>query len=181
MKERKNATIIIRLTILLLLVACDKEGTTQPSNTLSDGTIEFIADEQGYSFNSDKVYQMSAEWGDEGNLLNQIDLGWSDYQLATPKYVNGDIHDQRIIHLGLIDFDSLATFTEDNWDWSYGPSWSDELSDWNFHEEGFISHVFILKTHSNTFAKLKVLSQDWDNHKITIKYVHQEDGTKNFE
>ena len=172
---------MILLIVALFVVSCSEVNDEPTGETLVSGTIEFTDDEQGYSFSSGELSHFGSSWAGEGSLLNEIDIAWGDYHLATPKFIDGNIIDQRIIHLGIIDYDSLKSFSEDDWKWSYGPDWDDDIPGWAFHQEGFLDHVFLLKTHANTFAKLKVIEIDWSNHSIIVQYLLQNDGSKVFE
>jgi hypothetical protein len=158
----------------------DKKNKNSTQKTLENGlitgTITFTGDEQGYSFEKDKIYKMSSSWAREGKKLNYIDIAWSDFNLATPILdgKNG-IMDFRLHHMGTIDFDNLSYFevdSEDYWKWAYG------RDDGN---NEFKDHVFILKTHKGTYVKFIVKNIDRDSQSIDIEYIHQPNGTKSFQ
>tara|TARA_B100001250_G_scaffold384066_1_gene378526 strand:- start:369 stop:869 length:501 start_codon:yes stop_codon:yes gene_type:complete len=161
--------ILLLIVPLLFFNSCKNS-----KDDLVFGTINFTGDEQGYSFEQDKVYEMSSSWIKEGKRLNNIDIGWSDFNLATPKYSTNDIIDFRLHHMGVVDFNDLVSFevdSDDYWTFAYG-------ADDGSHE--FIDEVFILKTHKDTYVKLIVKNINIKRKAIEIEYVHQLNGTKTF-
>ena len=133
------------------------------------GTINFSGDEQGYSFDEEKIYQLSSSWIREGEKLNNIDIAWSDFHLATPKYSKSsynDIRDYRIHH----------SDSDDYWQFAYGPD-VDGVGQIDIK----INDVFFLKTHKGTYVKLIVKDINDITKALKIEYVHQLNGTKIFE
>ncbi len=160
-------------TTLIFLIYFCLQGYSQ-SNLIS-GMITFNKDELGYSFVNDSTYYMGSGWAKNGELLNSIDIGWSDFNLLTPKYgIDGSIIDNRLIHLGKVNFNNTQSFDSNDWKFYYG-------RDDGLGPEDLINHVFVLKTHNKTYVKFIVRNVDWNSNKIEIEYIHQLNGTRIFD
>ena len=112
-----------------LLMSCQSSD----SRAMTEGEIEFTANNQGYSFQENKVYQLPADWDGGGELGDKIDLAWLDYHLVTPGFDRGSMFNYGIGHLGVVNFDGYSSFDVMSHRSSYGPSWQGFLSDSNWN------------------------------------------------
>ena len=135
-------------------------------STLEKGTISFTADEQGFDFSTNKLYQLKSSWGeipDTAGIL-RCDLILSDkFLCASPFITNNTVTlNSGIVDMGIIDFDNLTEAPE-------------ILSNTVFKIQS--NHVYCFKTQEGKYAKVKANSQI-DNYPITLDWVFQSDGSK---
>lgn len=177
-----SAIQLILVSQVLFLIACTKD-------TLQSGVIRFSHDEMGVSFKFDTVFSLHGD--NKWDLIDQCDLIWSDSGLGTAKKADAlpvnpvdefDFYENRLAHLGKVNFDSIKSVDTDEWRAIYG---SGAYGMKNISREDFVGHVFIVKTHFNTYVKLIVtdVELDPDGHvrsQMTFTYLHQLNGTKKF-
>lgn len=179
MMRTTSAILILLVSQVLLLIACKKQ-------TLQSGVIHFSHDEMGVSFKSDTVFWLHGD--KKWDLADQCDFVWSDGGFATLKKTvahpvdDFDLYEDRLAHLGKVNFDSIKSVDTDDWRAIYG---SGAYGMKNVGREDFVDHVFIVKTHFNTYVKLIVtdveLDSDYDvRSQITFTYLHQLNGTREF-
>jgi len=155
---KKSMLLGILFLFVMFLVSCGK-------NTLKMGTTTFPDDECGFNFENEEIIQLpGGGWRDFPDLVNQMDLGWSDeYISAVPTIQGQNLSTGLLLDMGSISFESLKE----------APIF--EQTEWISFQ---INHVYCLKTRTNKYAKIVLTKGDFDMDSLTIKWKYQTNGSR---
>ena len=157
---KKSMLFGILFLSVMFLFSCGK-------NTLKMGTTTFPDDECGFNFENEEIIQLpGGGWRDYPDLVNQMDLGWSDkYIGAVPTIEGQSLLTGLLMDMGSVSFESVKE----------APIFGFEHAEWISFQ---INHVYCLNTRTNKYAKIVLTKGDFNMDSLTIKWKYQTNGSR---